>query len=120
MDPVVLALVLLAAALHASWNALVKAGGDPFVRLALLNVVSGLCALPLCSWSPAGRGELAVSARLGRDPLRVQRDARLRLSPGDLSHVYPIARGIAPPLVALGAWLIAGETPGRSASWRSS
>ena len=27
-------------------------------------------------------------------------------------HVYPIARGIAPPLVALGAWLMAGESPG--------
>jgi hypothetical protein len=28
MDALVLVLVLLAAALHASWNALVKAGGD--------------------------------------------------------------------------------------------
>jgi drug/metabolite transporter (DMT)-like permease len=31
---------------------------------------------------------------------------------GDLSHVYPIARGIAPPLVAAVAWGFAGESPG--------
>src|SRR5690606_31910231 len=31
---------------------------------------------------------------------------------GDLSHVYPIARGIAPPLVALAAWTLAGESLG--------
>ena len=29
---------------------------------------------------------------------------------GDLSHVYPIARGMAPVLVALGAQIFAGET----------
>jgi hypothetical protein len=42
----VFALVLGAALLHASWNALVKTGGDPFVRLAVVNLVSGLCVLP--------------------------------------------------------------------------
>ena len=31
---------------------------------------------------------------------------------GDLSHVYPIARGVAPPLVAFVAWAFAGEHPG--------
>src|SRR5690606_2367000 len=29
---------------------------------------------------------------------------------GDLSQVYPISRGIAPALVAVGAWLTIGET----------
>jgi drug/metabolite transporter (DMT)-like permease len=113
MDAVVLALVLLAAALHASWNALVKAGGDPFVRLALLNVVSGVCALPLlflmavpalASW-PYLFGSVAIHVAYN---LALAYGYRF----GDLSHVYPIARGIAPPLVVLGAWLIAGESPG--------
>jgi drug/metabolite transporter (DMT)-like permease len=112
MDALVLALVLLAAALHASWNALVKAGGDPFVRLALLNVVSGVCALPLlflvavpalASW-PYLFGSVAIHVAYN---LALAYGYRF----GDLSHVYPIARGIAPPLVALGAWLIAGEAP---------
>ena len=39
MDPIVLSPVLAAAVLHASWNALVKAGGDPFVRLGVVNAV---------------------------------------------------------------------------------
>ena len=47
MDPIVLSLVLAAALLHATWNALVKSGGDPFVRLAVVNTVGGLCTLPL-------------------------------------------------------------------------
>ncbi len=113
MDPVVLALVLLAAVLHASWNALVKVGGDPFVRLAVLNVVSGLCALPLlllvgspaaASWPYLG-GSVAIHVAYNLTLAYGYRS-------GDLSHVYPIARGIAPPLVALGAWLMAGESPG--------
>jgi drug/metabolite transporter (DMT)-like permease len=113
MDAVVLALVLLAAVLHASWNALVKVGGDPFVRLALLNVVSGLCALPIlfmvaapavASW-PYLFGSVVIHFAY-----YVALAYGYRI--GDLSHVYPIARGIAPPLVALGAWLVAGESPG--------
>ena len=113
MDPVVLALVLLAAALHASWNALVKTGGDPFVRLAALNLVSGLCALPLllvvappaiASW-PYLFGSVVIHVAYN---VTLAYGYRI----GDLSHVYPIARGIAPPLVALGAWLMAGESPG--------
>jgi drug/metabolite transporter (DMT)-like permease len=113
MDSAVLALVLLAAALHASWNALVKIRGDPFVRLAVLNLVSGLCALPLllvvtppavASWPYLGGSAIIHLAYY----VTLAYGYRV----GDLSHVYPIARGIAPPLVALGAWLMAGENPG--------
>jgi drug/metabolite transporter (DMT)-like permease len=113
MDAEILALVLLAAALHASWNALVKVGGDPFVRLAVLNVVSGLCALPLlflvappaaASW-PYLLGSVVIHFAYN---ITLAYGYRI----GDLSYVYPIARGVAPPLVALGAWLMAGESPG--------
>jgi drug/metabolite transporter (DMT)-like permease len=113
MDAEILALVLLAAVLHASWNALVKVGGDPFVRLAVLNVVSGLCALPLlflvappaaASW-PYLFGSVVIHFAYNLTLAYGYRS-------GDLSYVYPIARGIAPPLVALGAWLMAGESPG--------
>jgi drug/metabolite transporter (DMT)-like permease len=113
MDPVVLALVLLAAVLHASWNALVKVGGDPFVRLALLNVVSGLCALPFL-FLVALPAVASWPYLLGSVAIHLAYNVTLAYSYrfGDLSHVYPIARGVAPPLVALGAWLIAGESPG--------
>jgi drug/metabolite transporter (DMT)-like permease len=113
MDPVVLSLVLAAALLHASWNALVKAGGDPFVRLAVVNSVGGLCALPLllvtAPPAPASWPYLAGS-------VLVHQAYSLALSYGyrfgDLSHVYPVARGVAPPMVAFCAWAFAGESLG--------
>jgi drug/metabolite transporter (DMT)-like permease len=113
MDPGVFALVLGAALLHASWNALVKTGGDPFVRLAVVNLVSGLCVLPFVpvvafpasdSW-PYLFGSVVVHHAYY---LALAYGYRF----GDLSHVYPIARGVAPPLVAFVAWAFAGEDPG--------
>jgi drug/metabolite transporter (DMT)-like permease len=113
MDPLVLSLVLAAALLHASWNALVKSGGDPFVRLAVVNAVGGLCTLPLLLAvgppAPASWPYLAGS-------VVVHHGYYLALGYGyrfvDLSHVYPVARGIAPPLVAVAAWAFAGESIG--------
>jgi drug/metabolite transporter (DMT)-like permease len=113
MDPLVLSLVLAAALLHASWNALVKSGGDPFVRLAVVNSVGGLCTLPLLLAvgppAPASWPYLAGS-------VVVHHGYYLALGYGyrfgDLSHVYPVARGIAPPLVAVAAWAFAGESIG--------
>jgi drug/metabolite transporter (DMT)-like permease len=113
MDPLVLMLVLAAAVLHASWNALVKAGDDPFIRLAVVNAVGGLCAVPLlflvglpapASW-PYLFGSVVVHHAYY---LALGYGYRF----GDLSHVYPIARGIAPPLVAFAAWAFAGESVG--------
>jgi drug/metabolite transporter (DMT)-like permease len=113
MDPIVLSLVLAAALLHASWNALVKAGGDPFVRLGVVNAVGGLCTVPLlflvdppapASW-PYLLGSVVVHHAYY---LALGYGYRF----GDLSHVYPIARGIAPPIVALAAWALAGESLG--------
>jgi drug/metabolite transporter (DMT)-like permease len=113
MDPVIFALVLGAALLHACWNALVKTGGDPFVRLAVVNLTGGLCALPFL-------GVVAVPAVASWPYLLgsvvIHHAYYLALAYGyrfgDLSHVYPIARGIAPPLVAVVAWVFAGESPG--------
>ena len=113
MDPLIFALVLGAALLHASWNALVKTGDDPFVRLAVVNLVAGLCALPiLFVVAPPA----VVSWPFLFASIVIHHGYYLALAygyrHGDLSHVYPIARGIAPPLVALIAWAFAGESPG--------
>lgn len=110
MEPLVFALVLLAALLHASWNALVKGGGDPLIRLLLVNGGAGLCVLPLLilvAWpAPASWPYLLGSVAVHQGYyLFLVRGYRY----GDLSLVYPIARGVAPLLVAVGAWLAAGE-----------
>jgi drug/metabolite transporter (DMT)-like permease len=113
MDPGVFALVLGAALLHASWNALVKTGGDPFVRLAVVNVVSGLCVLPfvpLVSFPASDSWPYLLGSVVVHHVYYLALAYGYRF--GDLSHVYPIARGVAPPLVAFVAWAFAGEDPG--------
>ena len=52
MSPVVFAVVLAAAVLHASWNALVKSGGDPYLRLAIVNLTHTVAVLPLLPLVP--------------------------------------------------------------------
>jgi len=110
VTPGVLALVLLAALLHASWNALVKSGGD---RAALLTLTMcwaglygavGLVFLPLPA--PASWPFLLASVLIHQ----LYFAALVRAyEHGDLSQVYPIARGAAPVLVAAGGWALAGE-----------
>jgi drug/metabolite transporter (DMT)-like permease len=109
-----LAATLLSALLHAGWNLFLKgSAGDRLVDLAILGIGGSLfggvlialfgapvaaawpyiiasSAIHLVYWTALTRGYAA----------------------GDMSHVYTIARGLAPALVTLGAVLAAGEVPG--------
>lgn len=114
MDGWVVALVLLAAVMHAGWNSLLKGGGDRLVGITMLNVwcgVAGLAVLPLAGpLSPAAWPYLAASLLFHLAyQLFLVRTYRL----GDLSQVYPVARGAAPPLVAL-TGLVLGTDPLRA------
>jgi drug/metabolite transporter (DMT)-like permease len=106
-----MAAVLAAALLHAAWNALVKAGGDRFAVLALTIGLPVFALVPLAFLVPAPAPEswpyIAASGLIHWLYFACLLGAYRH---GDLSQVYPIARGTAPLLVALGAWLAAGET----------
>jgi drug/metabolite transporter (DMT)-like permease len=110
VDASLIPLVLLAALLHASWNALLKVPGDALARLALINLTAAAVAVSLLPWveppAPASWPFLLASAavHLGYSLCLVG-----AYREGDLSLVYPLARGAAPILVVLGAWLLAGE-----------
>lgn len=101
--PIALA-VLFGALLHASWNALVKAGADKALDTALMNLIGGLLALPLVAW--AG---FPVAAAwpwlLGSMVIHVLYYALLTAAyrHGELALTYPLMRGTAPLLVALGS-----------------
>lgn len=100
-DGLTIGLILLAAMLHASWNALSKAGGDPLISITVVTGTGGLCAIPLILWLPLPGPEtwkwLLVSASIHYVyQLALVRTYQL----GDLSQVYPIARGLAPLGVA--------------------
>jgi drug/metabolite transporter (DMT)-like permease len=109
-DMLTIGLVLLAAVLHASWNALTKASGDPLVNVTVVTGTGGLLAFPFLLVFPFPGPEtwnwLLASAVLHYAyQLALVRTYRL----GDLSQVYPIARGLAPLGVALLASVGAGE-----------
>ena len=111
MDPTLVLVVLFAAALHAGWNALIKIRGDRLVVMAVVTLAGSLVSLlavfllPLPD--PASWPLLALTIVLHTGyHLFLPR----AYDHGDLGQVYPIARGSAPLLVALGAFLLAGET----------
>jgi drug/metabolite transporter (DMT)-like permease len=113
MPPIVLGLLAVAAVLHALWNVLLKGSEDPLATASramgwgLLVAtplaagtwwVSGQPAVPPQVWALAGASAVAellyfifLSAAYRR---------------GDLSAVYPIARGTA-PLIAVAIGLVA-------------
>ncbi len=113
MSPLVFAVVLGSAALHAAWNALVKQGGDPFLRLAIVILTGSFVCLPLLPVVPPPPAA-AWPWLLASVVIHVAYDTLLCLGyrRGDLSVVYPVARGIAPPLVAILGALVAGERLG--------
>ena len=110
VPPLVLALLLGAALVHATWNAMLRSGEDRLWWITLMCVVAATLSLPLMLVLPppamASWPYAVVSAALQIGYclflIRSYRD-------GQLGQVYPIARGSAPLLVALGAVVFAGE-----------
>lgn len=102
MDIVVFLAVISAAVLHAVWNAVVKGSGDKFVSMTA--VVLGHAPIALVLMLVAPRPDLSswpfflggVALHTGYQ-LFLLNSYRI----GDLTQVYPIARGTAPILVAL-------------------
>ncbi|MFN3744461.1 MAG: EamA family transporter [Hyphomicrobiaceae bacterium] len=110
MDSFVFAVMLMAAALHAGWNALLKLRVEPRIASTLLGIASGLVVLPLCFAlplpAPAAWPFLAASAAIH---LIYFQSLGIAYETGDLGQVYPLARGSAPLLTAVGATLLVGE-----------
>jgi drug/metabolite transporter (DMT)-like permease len=109
-----LALVLLAAVAHATWNLLARRADEKLAFLWCSTLVSSALFLPLGVWllltgppiPPAGWVVVALSAAL--EALYYWTLAQAYRY-GDLSLVYPIARGTAPILVPLLAAIFLGE-----------
>ena len=111
-----LALVLLAAVLHASWNIAAKhAGGDHRFTL-LTSLLTSLLWLPAglyFGWSEVPRwgwtewGVVSLSALLH---LLYFNSLLTGYRVSDLTVVYPLARGSGPLLTAAGAVLLLGES----------
>ncbi|MBN9087230.1 MAG: EamA family transporter [Reyranella sp.] len=111
VEPLVVALLLAAALMHATWNALLKA--DRSDRLATFGVIMttgtlmGVIAVPfLPKVEYAAWKYLAASVIIHVAYYTFLLKA---YSYGDLSHTYPIARGLGPLLVAMVSGQMIGE-----------
>lgn len=101
-------LVLVAALLHASWNAIVKSSANKLLDTVTLSIASALICLAALPFLPlperASWPWLAASVVLHVCYFLTLAGAYRW---GDLSHAYPLMRGTAPLLVALtGAFLL--------------
>lgn len=110
MSGQVVAVILLAALLHAGWNALVKAGKDAFLTSVL--VVSGaalisLAVLPLLPPPAPGSWPMLLATTVIHYFYFGLMAAAYRH--GDMSLTYPLMRGSAPLLVALASAPLLGE-----------
>jgi drug/metabolite transporter (DMT)-like permease len=111
MTPALLyGLVILSAILHAVWNALVKSAGDRTLTMVAIRTVGmtfGLVALPFVDWpAPDSWKWLAATSvvMFAYYALLVR-----SYGVGDMSVVYPLARGLAPVLTTIAAFLVIGE-----------
>lgn len=110
MSPFIIAIILSAALLHAVWNAIVKTAVDRTTTLGLVafgHVIPGAVLVVLLPLPNAGSFlyiGLSTVVHFGYFYLLGR-----AYQHGDLSVVYPIARGIVPVLVSLWAWLLLGE-----------
>jgi drug/metabolite transporter (DMT)-like permease len=116
LPPAIILLLLIAAVMHATWNVLLKTAADP-LRTAGQGMLVGagfLIPIAFVGWLVAGRPAIPDGAwRLAALSGALEAAYFVFLSAayrrGDLSLVYPIARGTAPVLsVAVGV-LVLGE-----------
>jgi len=102
--------VLFAALMHAGWNALIKQRDDRFLSISALGMGQGviaLCCTPFVAFPHAESWAwIFTSAALhtGYKLFLIR-----AYTAGELGQVYPLARGTAPLISSLAAFLILGE-----------
>ena len=110
MTGTIFGVLLVAALLHASWNAIVKGADDKVLTTVMVTTAAALIAAVAL---PFLRPPLAASWRFAASSA-VAQVAYLALlariyEVADMSQTYPVMRGTAPLLVALATALVVGE-----------
>jgi drug/metabolite transporter (DMT)-like permease len=108
--------VLLAALLHASWNAMIKGSRDVLFDTAGIVLGAGIVTAPfvfiVAAPAPAAWPYLAGSLTIHLAYYYLMISA---YRVGDLSLVYPLMRGVAPLITAVAGIAALREVPGASA-----
>ncbi len=94
--------VMGAALLHATWNALIKTGGDKLTAMLIMTIIEGALGAVVAMTRNLPQGEVWFWV-IGSGVLHSAYKFFLAFAyeHGDLSRVYPIARGTAPMIVML-------------------
>jgi uncharacterized membrane protein len=123
VEPWVIALVAVSAVLHLAWNVRLKTAGDPLraATIGMLAASVGIVPLGIAVWWAQGRIALPVEGiALGLASGVVEAAYFILLAAayrrGDLSVVYPLARGTAPLLAVVIGVVVLGERLGVAGS----
>ena len=110
--------VIGAALLHATWNAMVKTGGDKLTGMILVVVSNGLMGLVVAGFYPLPGADVwpwIIASGVIRTVYYLA--LGFAYEHGDLSRVYPIARGAAPLFVlGAGAFVLTDQISGNQAA----
>ncbi|SDE38833.1 EamA family transporter [Limimaricola pyoseonensis] len=107
--PVFLA-VMLAAFLHASWNAMIKLGASKVAGMVILALVQGVMGLAVALARPFPEAEVWPWVAASAVCHAVYNTfLAFAYEHGDLSRVYPIARGAAPMAVLVASALFLSD-----------
>lgn len=106
-----LALVLGAAVLHASWNLVVKSSSDRLVATGVQLAFGAVVCAPFLFFLDVPARAIPYLAASSLAHLGYVLTLVGGYNRGDLSTVYPIARGTAPVIVTLGAAVFLDDTP---------
>jgi drug/metabolite transporter (DMT)-like permease len=103
-------MVLGAALLHATWNALVKSDGDRLTVIKLMfltELVASLLLVPFVAAPPAASWPFIAASSIFN--IGYMLFLHRAYQAGDLSLVYPLARGVAPLIVSVVSVSLLGE-----------
>jgi drug/metabolite transporter (DMT)-like permease len=103
--------VMAAALIHASWNALIKTGASKQSAMLILGIAQGCFGIGIALWKgipPEAAWPWLLAS--GLIHMCYQLNLGYAYEHGDLSRVYPIARGTAPMIVLVISALFLSDT----------
>ena len=115
MTTTVFLAVMGAALLHASWNAIIKIGGNKLTGMLIMTLVQAGFGVAIAATRDLPQGEVwywLMASGLFHSAYKIF--LAYAYEQGDLSRVYPIARGAAPMVVmVIGALFLSDVVRGR-------
>ena len=110
MNGHVVGMVLLAALLHATWNAMLHRNADPLLSMMWMSIgIAALSALAIPLLQAPARASWPYIIASGLIHIGYSMSLTRAYRSGEFGDTYPIARGSSPVLVALGAAVVAGD-----------